>query len=84
MTVPLTRIGKMTILQGDKLRLHPKTGKAKQVIHRDGSVFEVLSLSDTVLFSEGKDWIDLQSIDNPKNGRWIQQFHDKDFDWEKI
>ena len=74
----------MTILQGDKLRLHPKTGKAKQVIHRDGSVFEVLSLSDTVLFSEGKDWIDLQSIDNPKNGRWIQQFHDKDFDWEKI
>jgi len=84
MTVPLTRIGKMTILQGDKLRLHPKTGKAKQVIHRDGSVFEVLSLSDTVLFSEGRDWIDLQSIDNPKNGRWIQQFHDKDFDWEKI
>jgi hypothetical protein len=74
----------MTILQGDKLRLHPKTGKAKQVIHRDGSVFEVLSLSDTVLFSEGRDWIDLQSIDNPKNGRWIQQFHDKDFDWEKI
>jgi len=41
-------------------------------------------LSDTVLFSEGKDWIDLQSIDNPKNGRWIQRFHDKNFDWEIV
>ena len=74
----------MTVTIGDKLKLHPKTGKSKQVVHRDGSLFVVLSLSDTVLFSEGKDWIDLQSIDNPKNGRWIQRFHDKNFDWEIV
>ena len=74
----------MTVTIGDKLKLHPKTGKGKQVVHRDGSVFIVLSLSDTVLFSEGKDWIDLQSVDNPKNGRWIQRFHDKNFDWEIV
>ena len=74
----------MTLCIGDKIKLHPKTGKAKQVINRDGSVFVVLNFEDTVLFSEGKDWIDLQSIDNPKNGRWIQRFHDKNFDWEII
>tara|TARA_B110000438_G_scaffold195861_1_gene187422 strand:- start:466 stop:708 length:243 start_codon:yes stop_codon:yes gene_type:complete len=76
--------GKMTLSIGDKLKLHPKTGKAKSVINRDGSLFEVLNFEDTVLFDEGKDWIDLQSIDNPKNGRWIQRFHDKNFDWEII
>ena len=74
----------MTIIIGDKIKLHPKTGKGKQVVHMDGCLFEVLSLSDSVLFDEGKDWIDLQSIDNPKNGRWIQRFHDKNFDWEII
>ena len=74
----------MTILEGDTIKLHPKTGKAKKVIKRDGCLFKVQSFSDTVLFDEGKDWIDLQSIDNPKNGRWIQRFHDKNFDWELI
>ena len=74
----------MTILEGDTIKLHPKTGKAKQVINRDGCLFKVQSFSDTVLFDEGKDWIDLQSIDIPKNGRWIQRFHDKNFDWELI
>jgi hypothetical protein len=44
----------------------------------------VLRFEDTVLFDEGKDWINLQSIDNPKNGRWIQRFHDKNFDWELL
>ncbi len=72
------------IMEGDKIKLHPKTGKAKQVINRDGSMFEVLSFEDSVLFDEGKDWINVQSIDNPKNGRWIQRFHDKNFDWEII
>ena len=42
----------------------------------------MLGFEESVLFSEDKDWINLQSIDNPKNGRWIQQFHDKNFDWE--
>ena len=74
----------MTILEGDTIKLHPKTGKAKQVINRDGSLFKVQAFSETVLFEEGTDWIDLQSIDNPKNGRWIQRFHDKNFDWEII
>lgn len=74
----------MTIIEGDTIKLHPKTGKAKQVIHRDGCLFKINAFSDTVLFDEGKDWIDLQSIDNPKNGRWIQRFHDKNFDWELI
>ena len=67
---------------GDKIRLHPKTGKGKQVIHRDGDMFEILGFEETVFFDEGRDWINLQSIDNPKNGRWIQRFHDKNFDWE--
>ncbi len=74
----------MTMIEGDTIKLHPKTGKGKQVIHRDGSLFKVISFEDTVLFSEGKDWINLDSIDNPKNGRWIQRFHDKNFDWEII
>ena len=74
----------MTILEGDTIKLHPKTGKAKQVINRDGSLFKVQAFSETVLFEEGTDWIDLQSIDNPKNGRWIKRFHDKNFDWEII
>ena len=74
----------MTILEGDTIKLHPKTGKGKQVIHRDGSLFKVISFEDTVLFSEDKDWINLDSVDNPKNGRWIQRFHDKNFDWEII
>ena len=74
----------MTMLEGDTIKLHPKTGKGKQVIHRDGSLFKVISFEDTVLFSEGKDWINLDSIDNPKNGRWIQRFHDKNFDWEIV
>ena len=72
----------MTLCIGDKIKLHPKTGKAKQVINRDGCMFEILGFEDTVLFSEDKNWINLQSIDNPKNGRWIQRFHDKNFDWE--
>lgn len=72
----------MTIIKGDRIKLHPKTGKGKSVVHRDGSVFEVLGFEESVLFSDDKDWINLQSIDNPKNGRWIQQFHDKNFDWE--
>jgi hypothetical protein len=76
--------GRMTILEGDKLKLHPKTGKGKSVVNRDGSVFEVLRFEDTVLFDEGTDWMNLQSIDNPKNGRWIQRFHDKNFDWELL
>ena len=67
---------------GDKIRLHAKTGKGKQVIHRDGDMFEILGFEETVHFDEGKDWINLQSIDNPKHGRWIQRFHDKNFDWE--
>ena len=74
----------MTILEGDTIKLHPKTGKAKQVIHRDGSLFKVNAFSETVMFDDGSDWIDLQSVDNPKNGRWIQRFHDKNFDWEII
>ena len=74
----------MSILEGDTIKLHPKTGKGKQVIHRDGSLFKVISFEDTVLFSDDKDWINLDSIDNPKNGRWIQRFHDKNFDWEII
>jgi len=74
----------MTILEGDTIKLHPKTGKAKQVINRDGCLFKVSSFSETVMFDEGKDWIELDSIDNPKNGRWIQRFHDKNFDWEII
>ena len=74
----------MTILEGDTIKLHPKTGKGKQVIHRDGCLFEVLSFEDSVLFDEGKDWINLQSIDYPTNGRWIQRIHDKNFDWELI
>ena len=74
----------MTILEGDKLKLHPKTGKGKSVVNRDGSGFEVLRFEDTVLFDDGTDWINLQSIDNPKNGRWIQRFHDKNFDWELL
>ena len=74
----------MTILEGDTIKLHPKTGKAKQVINRDGCLFKVNAFSETVMFDEGTDWIDLQSIDNPKNGRWIQRFHDKNFDWELI
>ena len=74
----------MTMIEGDTIKLHPKTGKGKQVIHRDGSLFKVISFEDTVLFSEDKDWINLDSIDNPKNGRWIQRFHDKNFDWEII
>ena len=74
----------MTILEGDTIKLHPKTGKAKQVIHRDGSLFKVVSFEDTVMFDEGKDWINLDSIDNPKNGRWIQRFHAKNFDWDII
>ena len=74
----------MTILEGDTIKLHPKTGKAKQVINRDGSMLEVLSFEDSVLFEEGTDWINVQSIDNPKNGRWIKRFHDKHFDWEII
>ena len=71
-------------MEGDTLKLHPKTGKAKQVIHRDGSLFKVNAFCETVMFSEDKDWINLDSIDNPKNGRWIQRFHDKNFDWEII
>ena len=67
---------------GDKIRLHPKTGKGKQVVHRDGDMFEILGFEETVFFDDGKDLINLQSIDNPKNGRWIQRFHDKNFDWE--
>ena len=74
----------MTIREGDKIKLHPKTGKGKQVIHRDGSLFKVISFEDAVLFSDDKDWINLDSIDNPKNGRWIKRFHDKNFDWEII
>ena len=74
----------MTMLEGDTIKLHPKTGKGKQVIHRDGSLFKVISFEDTVLFSEDKDWINLDSVDNPKNGRWIQRFHDKNFDWEIV
>ena len=74
----------MTILEGDTIKLHPKTGKGKQVIHRDGCLFEVLSFEDSVLFDEGKDWINLQSIVNPKNGRWIQRFHYKNYDWELL
>ncbi len=74
----------MTMIEGDTIKLHPKTGKGKQVIHRDGSLFKVISFEDTVLFSDDKDWINLDSIDNPKNGRWIQRFHDKNFDWEII
>ena len=74
----------MSILEGDTIKLHPKTGKGKQVVHRDGSLFKVISFEDTVLFSDDKDWINLDSIDNPKNGRWIQRFHDKNFDWEII
>ena len=72
----------MTILEGDTIKLHPKTGKAKQVINRDGCLFKVQAFSESVHFSEDTDWIDLQSVDNPKNGRWIQRFHDKNFDWE--
>jgi len=72
----------MTIQEGDKIKLHPKTGKAKSVINRDGSVFIVKGFEESVLFSEDKDWINLDSVNNPKNGRWIQQFHDKNFDWE--
>tara|TARA_Y100000590_G_scaffold7263_2_gene9309 strand:- start:1128 stop:1274 length:147 start_codon:yes stop_codon:yes gene_type:complete len=45
-------------------------------------MFEILGFEEIVHFDEGKDWINLQSIDNPKNGRWIQRFHDKNFDWE--
>ena len=74
----------MTILEGDTIKLHPKTGKAKQVINRDGNLFRVHAFSETVMFSEDKDWIGLDSIDNPKNGRLIQRFHDKNFDWEII
>ena len=51
---------------GDKIKLHPKTGKGKQVIHRDGDMFEVLGFEETVHFDDGTDWINLQSIDNPK------------------
>jgi ribosomal protein L24E len=74
----------MTIQEGDTIKLHPKTGKGKQVVHRDGSLFKVVSFEESVLFSEDKDWINLDSVNNPKNGRWIQQFHDKNFDWEII
>ena len=74
----------MTILEGDKLKLHPKTGKGKSVVNRDGSVFEVLRFEDTVLFDEGKDWINLQSRDKPQKGRRIQRFHDRNFDWELL
>jgi len=74
----------MTIQEGDTIKLHPKTGKGKQVVHRDGSLFKVVSFEESVLFSEDKDWINLDSVNNPKNGRWIQQFHDKNFDWEIV
>mgnify|MGYP001588696825 FL=1 len=72
----------MTIQEGDIIKLHPKTGKGKSVVNRDGSVFMVMGFEESVLFSEDKDWINLDSVNNPKNGRWIQQFHDKNFDWE--
>lgn len=74
----------MTIQEGDTIKLHPKTGKGKQVVHRDGSLFKVVSFEESVLFSEDKDWINLDSVNNPKNGRWIQRFHDKNFDWEIV
>ena len=74
----------MTIQEGDKIKLHPKTGKGKSVVNRDGSVFIVKGFEESVLFSEDKDWINLDSVNNPKNGRWIQQFHDKNFDWEIV
>jgi ribosomal protein L24E len=74
----------MTIQEGDTIKLHPKTGKGKQVVHRDGSLFKVVSFEESVLFSEDKDWINLDSVNNPKNGRWIQRFHDKNFDWELL
>lgn len=74
----------MKIIEGDKIKLNPKTGKGKQVINRDGSLFKVNDFSETVMFDDGKDWILLNSIHNPKNVRWIQRFHDKDFEWDNI
>ena len=67
-----------------KIKLTPKTNKAKQIINRDGCNFELIGESMDVQFSERKDWLNLQSIDNPKNGRWIQRKNDINFDWEFI
>ncbi len=68
--------------EGDLIKLNPKTGKGKQVVHRDGCIFEVLGFSINVHFSEETDWVNLQSVDNPKNGRWMLRKNDKNFEWE--
>ena len=67
---------------GDIIKLSPITGKAKQVIHRDGCCWEVIGFAKDVFFSEEKDWIELRSLDNPNNGRWIKRNNDKNFTWE--
>ena len=36
----------MTILEGDTIKLHPKTGKGKQVIHRDGCLDQFIGCTD--------------------------------------
>ena len=39
---------------GDKIRLHPKTGKGKQVVHRDGDMFEILGFEETVFLMRAR------------------------------
>ena len=54
------------------------TKKGKARIKQHGSEWQVVQERRTVLFSEGKDWLDIES-EKTGERRWIQAVSDKDF-----
>lgn len=72
-----------------KIRLIPKTHKAKNIIKERGNIFFVHSESENVIFSnEDGPWLLCVSLIDAdyqrQRSRWINQNNDVDFDVEMI
>ena len=66
-----------------KIKKHKNYVFLKQNINNKSQIFKILNLYKPIcVFNLAAETHVDRSIDNPKNGRWIQRFHDKNFDWE--
>lgn len=61
-----------------KLLLQGLTKKGKARVKQHGSEWQVVQERRTVLFSEGSDWLDIES-EKTGERRWIKALSDKDF-----
>lgn len=66
-----------------KVKLIPKTSKAKQRIKQYGDVGEVVEVKDEVIFSsDSGPWLRVQAAD--RYSRWVHKTKDTDFEVEII